>query len=86
MLKAAKAKPIDYPKPVENLTFDRLSSVFVAGVSHEEDQPPHLKVLDMALQKSSDSRAVAWQSVKSGKVSGFSKRRRLSGAPLPSTP
>jgi len=53
-LPAARAKPIDYPKPVENLTFDRLASVFVAGVSHEEDQPPHLRVLDMALQKSSE--------------------------------
>ncbi|KAB2874948.1 MAG: electron transfer flavoprotein-ubiquinone oxidoreductase [Bauldia sp.] len=53
-LPAAKTRPIEYPKPLENLTFDRLSSVFVAGVSHEEDQPPHLHVLDMALQKSSE--------------------------------
>ncbi|HMN87280.1 MAG TPA: 4Fe-4S dicluster domain-containing protein, partial [Bauldia sp.] len=51
---ADKAKRIEYPKPVEGLTFDRLASVFVAGVNHEEDQPPHLKVLDMALQKSSE--------------------------------
>ena len=53
-LPAARARPIDYPKPLENLTFDRLSSVFVAGVGHEEDQPPHLQVADMALQKSSE--------------------------------
>jgi electron-transferring-flavoprotein dehydrogenase len=32
------------------LTFDRLSSVFVSNTNHEEDQPSHLHVADMALQ------------------------------------
>jgi len=41
-----------YAKPDGKLTFDRLSSVFVSNTNHEEDQPPHLKVADMALQKS----------------------------------
>ncbi len=51
---AARAKPAVYPKPDGQFTFDRLSSVFVAGVSHDEDQPPHLRVRDTALQKTSE--------------------------------
>ena len=51
---AAKAKPIAYPKPDGVVTFDRLSSVFVSNTLHEEDQPVHLHVRDMALQKSSE--------------------------------
>ncbi|ACM35992.1 MULTISPECIES: electron transfer flavoprotein-ubiquinone oxidoreductase [Rhizobium/Agrobacterium group] len=51
---AAKHKKIDYPKPDGVLTFDRLSSVFLSNTNHEEDQPVHLKVKDMALQKSSE--------------------------------
>ena len=39
---AADCKPIDYPKPDGKLTFDRLSSVFIANVNHEEQQPAHL--------------------------------------------
>jgi electron-transferring-flavoprotein dehydrogenase len=51
---AAACRPIDYPKPDGKLTFDRLSSVFLSNTNHEEDQPVHLKVADMALQKSSE--------------------------------
>ncbi|SUA20341.1 electron transfer flavoprotein-ubiquinone oxidoreductase [Neisseria gonorrhoeae] len=40
--KAAVCKPIDYPKPDGVLTFDRLSSVFLANLAHEENQPDHL--------------------------------------------
>ena len=36
------------------LTFDRLSSVFLSNTNHEEDQPVHLQVKDMALQKRSE--------------------------------
>ena len=36
------------------LTFDRLSSVFLSNTNHEEDQPVHLIVRDMALQKDSE--------------------------------
>ncbi len=43
---AAECKPIEYPKPDNKLTFDRLSSVFVSGVNHEENQPAHLQLLD----------------------------------------
>ena len=51
---AAECTPIAYPRPDGKLTFDRLSSVFLSNTNHEEDQPPHLKVADMALQKSSE--------------------------------
>ncbi len=51
---AAECKPIAYPRPDGKLTFDRLSSVFLSNTNHEEDQPPHLVVKDMALQKSSE--------------------------------
>lgn len=43
---ASKHKPIDYPKPDGVLTFDRLSSVFLSGTNHEEDQPVHLRLTD----------------------------------------
>lgn len=42
--KAALHQPIDYPKPDGVLTFDRLSSVFLANISHEENQVVHLKL------------------------------------------
>jgi electron-transferring-flavoprotein dehydrogenase len=51
---AAECKPITYPRPDGRLTFDRLSSVFLSNTNHEEDQPPHLVVKDMALQKTSE--------------------------------
>ncbi|MGO7547289.1 electron transfer flavoprotein-ubiquinone oxidoreductase [Rhizobium leguminosarum] len=51
---ASQHKPIVYPKPDGVLTFDRLSSVFLSNTNHEEDQPVHLQVKDMNLQKSSE--------------------------------
>jgi electron-transferring-flavoprotein dehydrogenase len=51
---ASMHKPIAYPKPDGVLTFDRLSSVFLSNTNHEEDQPVHLKVKDMDLQKRSE--------------------------------
>ena len=51
---AAQCRRISYQKPDGRLTFDRLSSVFISNTNHEEDQPPHLKVADMALQKASE--------------------------------
>jgi electron-transferring-flavoprotein dehydrogenase len=51
---ASKHKKIDYPKADGVLTFDRLSSVFLSNTNHEEDQPVHLQVKDMGLQKSSE--------------------------------
>ncbi|MEZ5852308.1 MAG: electron transfer flavoprotein-ubiquinone oxidoreductase [Hyphomicrobiaceae bacterium] len=52
--KARDYQPITYPKPDGVLTFDRLTSVSFSGTNHEEDQPAHLKVLDMALQVESE--------------------------------
>ena len=46
---AAKARPIDYPKPDGALSFDKLSSVFLSNANHEEDQPCHLTLADAAL-------------------------------------
>ncbi|MCT8970305.1 electron transfer flavoprotein-ubiquinone oxidoreductase [Microbaculum marinisediminis] len=51
---AAECPKIDYPKPDGKISFDRLSSVFLSNTNHEEDQPIHLKVGDMALQKASE--------------------------------
>jgi len=47
----AQVKPIRYPRPDGVITFDLLSSVFLSGTNHEEDQPVHLKVADMELQR-----------------------------------
>ena len=46
---AAESKKIDYPKPDNVLTFDRLSSVFLSNTNHEEDQPCHLQLMDTAV-------------------------------------
>jgi electron-transferring-flavoprotein dehydrogenase len=51
---AADCPRIVYPRPDGVLTFDRLSSVFLSNTNHEEDQPVHLLVKDMALQKTSE--------------------------------
>ena len=46
--------PRNYPKPDGKISFDKLSSVFLSNTNHEEDQPVHLKVIDMNLQKTSE--------------------------------
>ncbi|HYD24104.1 MAG TPA: electron transfer flavoprotein-ubiquinone oxidoreductase [Croceibacterium sp.] len=38
--------PIAYPKADGVITFDRLSSVFLSGTNHAEDQPCHLRLKD----------------------------------------
>ncbi len=53
-LPAAATIPIAYPKPDRVLTFDRASSVFLSNARHEEDQPVHLQVRSLELQKSSE--------------------------------
>jgi electron-transferring-flavoprotein dehydrogenase len=47
--KAAQAKQIDYPKPDGVLTFDILSSVFLSGTNHAENQPVHLRLTDPSI-------------------------------------
>jgi electron-transferring-flavoprotein dehydrogenase len=51
---AKNFKPIAYPKPDGVVSFDKLTSVFLSNTNHEEDQPVHLVVKDMALQKQSE--------------------------------
>ncbi len=51
---AARFKPIAYPKPDGVVSFDKLSSVFLSNTNHEEDQPVHLIVKDLGLQKQSE--------------------------------
>ncbi|WFD00709.1 electron-transferring-flavoprotein dehydrogenase [Malassezia yamatoensis] len=43
---AAECKPIQYPKPDGQLSFDILTSVSRTGTNHAEDQPVHLVVND----------------------------------------
>lgn len=51
---AKQHTPKNYPKPDGKISFDKLSSVFLSNTNHEEDQPVHLKVTDMNLQKTSE--------------------------------
>jgi electron-transferring-flavoprotein dehydrogenase len=46
---AAECMPIAYPKPDGQLTFDRLSSVFISNTNHAEDQPAHLTLKDASV-------------------------------------
>ena len=43
---AAACAPIEYPKPDQKLTFDKLSSVYLSNTNHEENQPAHLTLRD----------------------------------------
>ena len=52
---ATECRPIVYPKPDGNLTFDRMSSVFLSN-THHEDQPCHLQLKDWGLSTVNISR------------------------------
>jgi electron-transferring-flavoprotein dehydrogenase len=41
-----QSTPISYPKPDGVVTFDRLSSLFIANAAQEENQPVHLQLKD----------------------------------------
>lgn len=43
---AAECVRMDYPKPDGQITFDRLSSVFISNTNHAENQPIHLTLKD----------------------------------------
>ena len=49
MIPAKNAAPIAYPRPDGVVSFDRLSSVFLSGTRHDEDEPVHLKLKNSAL-------------------------------------
>ncbi len=46
---ARASKPVAYPAPDGVLSFDKLSSVYLSGTNHEEDQPCHLTLKDAAV-------------------------------------
>jgi electron-transferring-flavoprotein dehydrogenase len=47
--KAADCPKIDYPKPDGKLTFDKLGSLFISNVNHEENQLCHLTLKDATI-------------------------------------
>lgn len=49
LLKVQDADPIHYPAPDGERSFDRLSSVYLANIQHEENQPVHLTLADEML-------------------------------------
>ncbi|MDP4539528.1 electron transfer flavoprotein-ubiquinone oxidoreductase [Qipengyuania sp. DY56-A-20] len=57
-------KPIDYPKPDGVLSFDRLTNVAFSYTNHAENQPVHLKVCDMELQRRSELEVFAGPSTR----------------------
>ena len=46
---AAEAVQINYPKPDNEVSFDRNSPVYLSGTNHEENQPVHLTLKDDAV-------------------------------------
>ncbi|RME34208.1 MAG: electron transfer flavoprotein-ubiquinone oxidoreductase [Gammaproteobacteria bacterium] len=44
-----ECRAIEYPRPDGEISFDRLSSVFLSNTHHEEDQPCHLRLRDPEL-------------------------------------
>ncbi len=46
---ASECKKINYPKPDNKLSFDKLTSVFLSNTNHEENQPCHLKLADPSI-------------------------------------
>ncbi len=47
--KAADCQPIEYPKPDGKISFDKLGSLFISNVNHEENQRCHLTLKDAAV-------------------------------------
>lgn len=46
---ASESKVINYAKPDNKLSFDKLTSVFLSNTNHEEEQPCHLKLADSSI-------------------------------------
>ena len=46
---AAESPTIDYLKPDGEISFDKLSSVFLSNTNHAEDQPCHLQLKDASV-------------------------------------
>jgi len=43
---AEECKPMEYPAPDAQVSFDLLTSVALTGTNHDHDQPAHLTLLD----------------------------------------
>ena len=46
LIPAKNAQAIHYPAPDGTVTFDRLASIYLSNIEHEEDQPVHLLLAD----------------------------------------
>jgi len=46
---ASRHRPIDYPKPDGEISFDRLTNVSFSMTNHEESQPAHLQLADASV-------------------------------------
>ena len=47
LIPVSQATPIDYPAPDGKITFDKMSSIYLSKINHEENQPVHLKLADV---------------------------------------
>ncbi|WP_331346775.1 electron transfer flavoprotein-ubiquinone oxidoreductase [Cellvibrio sp. UBA7661] len=49
LIAANKVKTIHYPAADGKITFDRLSSIYLANITHDEDQPVHLQLTNQQI-------------------------------------
>ncbi len=54
LIEARSASPIDYPRPDNVISFDRLTNVAFSATNHEEDEPVHLRLKDPVIPISSN--------------------------------
>ena len=52
--RVSDSTPINYPKPDNKISFDKLSSVFLSNTNHEEDQPVHLRLKNATIPLTSN--------------------------------
>lgn len=62
---AEEYKPIEYPKPDGEISFDILTSVSRTGTYHDEDEKCHLRVPEQDLQKHAQAAYPRWKGVES---------------------
>ena len=67
------------PSRTASSRFDKLSSVFLSNTNHEEDQPVHLKVADMNLQKTSSTTSMPGRPTAIARPASMNGSRRRTG-------